>query len=200
MLNIVFKMKSNNWMWLRSRVKIVNRNLSQQAKRIIGTNTDITERKIAEIELRQKEENLNVTLNSIGDAVITTDINGNITRMNPVAEKLTGWSISEAYGKELTTVFIIINAMTREIASNPVAKVITTGEVVGLANHTLLLSRNGNEYHIADSGAPIKTEVGPIIGVVLVFRDVTNDYLLQTQLRQSQKMDAVGQLASGVCS
>lgn len=193
-----FKMNNNNWMWLRSRVKIVNRNLSQQAKRIIGTNTDITERKIAEIELRQNEENLRVTLNSIGDAVITTDIKGNITRMNPVAEKLTGWNISEAYGKELTTVFIIINAITREIAFNPVEKVIRTGEIVGLANHTMLISKDGREYHIADSGAPIKTETGLIIGVVLVFRDVTNDYMLQVQLRHSQKMDAVGQLASGV--
>lgn len=193
-----FKKKDNNWMWLRSRVKIVNRNVSQQAKRIIGTNTDITERKIAETELRKNEENLKVTLNSIGDAVITTDINGNITRMNPVAEKLTGWSVSESFGQRLTTVFKIINAVTREVVSNPVEKVLASGEIVGLANHTMLIAKDGREFHIADSGAPIKTDSGPIIGVVLVFRDVTSDYMLQVQLRHSQKMDAVGQLASGV--
>lgn len=149
-------------------------------------------------ELSSKEENLHVTLRSIGDAVIATDINGNITRMNPVAEELTQWPEKEAYGKPLIEVFNIIHAHTRMPAENPVEKVLATGQIVGLANHTALIARDGAELQIADSGAPIHAPDGKTIGVVLVFRDVTEEYALQEQLRQSQKMDAIGQLAGGV--
>lgn len=159
---------------------------------------DITRYKLIERELRQKEENLHVTLQSIGDAVIATDINGAVVRMNQVAEKLTGWLFIEAEGRPLSEVFHVIHARTRERIENPVEKVLATGEVVGLASHTILVSKNGVERHIADSGAPIRSEQGATRGVVLVFRDVTEENALQEQLRQSQKMDAIGQLAGGI--
>ncbi len=165
---------------------------------VLSAIIDVTERIRAELALRDSEENLRITLDSIGDAVIATDIQGRVSRMNPVAEKLTGWTLAEAAGKGLNAVFRIVNAGTREPVTSPVERVIQTGQVVGLANHTLLISRTGEEYQIADSGAPIRTEAGELVGVVLVFRDVSEEYRLQEQLAQSQKLDAVGQLAGGI--
>ena len=116
---------------------------------------------------------LSTTLKSIGDAVITTDSNGLITFLNPVAEKLTGWSLSEAVGKPLLKVFNIINESTGKKPPNPVKKILEKGLVIELANHTVLISRNGQKIPIDDSGAPIKDEYGNILGAVLVFRDIT---------------------------
>ena len=152
----------------------------------------------SEEELRKSSENLRITLESIGDAVIATDIKGNVSRMNPVAEKLTGWKIEDAAGKPLPEVFHIVNALTRDEVENPVEKVLATGEIVGLANHTVLIAKNGIEHQIADSGAPIHDLQRNVVGVVLVFRDVTKEYQLQEQLNHSQRMDAIGQLAGGV--
>lgn len=149
---------------------------------------DITQRKLAETALRESEENLFITLNSIGDGVITTDQQGNIQRMNPIAEKLCGWSLDEAYGKPLSEVFIIVNSDTRQPVENPVQLVMNTGKIVGLANHTVLISRNGNEYQIADSAAPIIDKEGNIKGVVLVFSDVTEKYEIQKAIRESQRV------------
>lgn len=148
---------------------------------------DITERKLAEKELLETEKNLRITLNSIGDAVIATDTEGKITRMNPVAERLTGCTLDEARGKVLTDVFTIVNAQTGEPALNPVTMVLKDGEIVGLANHTKLISKDGSEYQIADSGAPIKDADGNITGVVLVFRDVTEEYRMREELRISEE-------------
>ncbi|MCF7927946.1 MAG: PAS domain S-box protein [Spirochaetales bacterium] len=139
---------------------------------------DVTEQKM-------KEENLRTTLHSIGDAVISTDTGGTITRMNPVAESLTGWSVDAAKGKSLDKVFHIIQADTRELVDNPVKKVLQTGEIAGLANHTALISKEGHEYQIADSAAPIKDDVGNINGVVLVFRDVTEEYEKERQIKKN---------------
>ncbi len=152
----------------------------------------------AERRMRRNEENLRTTLHSIGDAVIATDAEGKIVRMNPVAEKLTGWRIDEAEGKPLIEVFHIVHAQTHETAGNSLEKVLSTGEIVNLAKHTKLISKDGTEYHIADSGAPIKDGDGNITGVVLVFQDVTEENKLREQLHQSQKMDAIGLLAGGV--
>jgi two-component system sensor histidine kinase/response regulator len=116
---------------------------------------------------------LAVTLGSIGDAVIATDARAHVTFLNPVAEALTGWSTADAMGRPLLEVFNIINELTRQKAEDPAAKVIRTGTVVGLANHTSLLSRDGREIPIDDCGAPIIDEFGAIRGVVLVFRDVS---------------------------
>lgn len=130
-------------------------------------------------ELISSKENLAVTLNSIGDAVITTDAAGNVTNMNPVAEELTGWKLSAAMGQALDCVFQIISSQTRLPASNPVHQVIKHGQIVGLANHTSLISKNGTEYHIADSAAPIRNKAGQIDGVILVFHDVSEQYRKQ---------------------
>lgn len=164
----------------------------------LGVAQDITEQLKAQQELREKEERLRITLRSIGDAVIATDNAGNVMQMNPVAEQLTGWSAKDAVGQSLEKVFTIINAQTRKPIPNPVQKVLECGEIVGLANHTVLLCADGSEYQIADSGAPIRSDTGQIVGVVLVFRDVTGEYAMQQQLRQSEKMQAVGQLAGGI--
>ncbi|TGN17395.1 PAS domain S-box protein [Leptospira idonii] len=135
---------------------------------------------------KKKEEKLRVTLNSIGDAVIATDNHGAITKMNPIAEKLTGWSYHDALGHTISDVFKIVNAKSRKPVENPVDKVLQTGKIVGLANHTALLSKDGKEYQISDSGAPILNENGETLGVVLVFRDVTEEYKIQENLKASE--------------
>lgn len=115
---------------------------------------------------------LDTTLKSIGDAVIVTDAEGRVTLMNAVAESITGWKIDEASGRPLPEVFNIVNEGTRALVENPVTKVLRVGTVVGLANHTVLIAKDGAETPIDDSGAPIKDEEGKVIGVVLVFRDI----------------------------
>ena len=153
---------------------------------ILTTVREIHERKLREQQIQESRESLRITLNSIGDGVISTDIHGNVVRMNPIAEELTGWTISEAKGKKLEEIFQIQNAFSRETSPNPVARVIETGETVGLNNHTILISRTGQEHQIADSAAPIKDSSGTISGVVLVFRDVTEEYRKNRELRESR--------------
>ena len=139
-------------------------------------------------ELQESERNLRVTLHSIGDAVIATDASGLIARINPSAEQLTGWQAGQAAGRPLAEVFHIVNAQTRERMANPVEKILASGEIIGLANHTILVSRNGREYQIADSGAPIRNDDGGIIGVVMVFRDVTEEYAREQKIRESEQL------------
>jgi len=152
----------------------------------------------AAMRLASSEENLRITLQSIGDAVIATDTDGRIRQMNSVAENLTGWRFSEVVGRSLKEVFTILDEVTGAPLPSPVDQVLATGEVVTLATNTLLLTREGAKLRIADSGAPIRDRSGAVAGVVLVFRDVTEEFALQEQLRQVQKMEVVGQLAGGV--
>jgi|GEM_PF-1250032 len=137
-------------------------------------------------ELRRTEENLSTTLNSIGDAVIATDAHGFVTRMNPMAEELTGWTLSEANGRPISDVLNIVDARTREPAPIPVDQVISTGKVCHLADHTTLISRSGIEWQIADSAAPIRDDSGSIVGVVLVFSDMTEQYRIREALSESE--------------
>lgn len=139
-------------------------------------------------ELIEREEDLATTLRSIGDALIATDAQSRITKINPVAERLTGWPATEALGRPLEQVFTIINSQTQAPVTNPIAKVIATGQVVGLANHTSLIARDGTIRQIADSAAPIRDTEGRIRGVVLVFHDVTREYHARIALEQSEKM------------
>lgn len=127
----------------------------------------------AERRLRESEQRYAVTLSSIGDAVIATDRDSRISFINPVAEMLTGWPRQEAMGRPLADVFRVINETTRALAEDPVAAVLSSGTIVGFANHTVLLARDGREIAIDDSGSPIVDDRGEILGVVLVFRDVT---------------------------
>ena len=149
-------------------------------------------------ELEQKKETLSVTLRSIGDGVITTDTSGKVVFLNKIAEKLTGWSNDEAYGKDSTEVFNIINEKTREKCANPAQKVLEIGSIINLANHTALITKTGSTISIADSGAPIRDRNSRIIGVVIVFRDVTHENMLEEELLKSKKLESIGILAGGI--
>jgi len=142
----------------------------------------------AEAKLRESEQWFATTLRSIGDAVIATDGKGRVTFMNPVAEALTGWSQEEAHGKRLTEVFKIINEQTHKRAENPRARVLREGVVVGLANHTILINKEGREIPIDDSGAPIRDDAGNVTGVVLVFRDITERRRAEAAVAQERAL------------
>ncbi|MDO8315869.1 MAG: PAS domain S-box protein [Rugosibacter sp.] len=135
--------------------------------------------------LRDSEEKLSVTLNSIGDAVIATDASARVTLLNPLAEKLTGWTQAEVIGHPVDEIFPIINKETRLPATIPVMETLAHGTIQGLANHTVLIARDGSECDIADSCAPIRDRDNQVIGAVLVFRDVTGEYATQQALRDS---------------
>lgn len=146
---------------------------------------DDADRERAAEALRQEREWLATTLTSIGDAVLATDGQGCVRLVNPVAAALTGWTQEEAAGRNTDEVFHIVNEVTRKPAVNPVARVIREGRVVGLANHTVVIARDGTETPIEDSAAPIKDAQGNVVGVVMVFRDVTRERAAQRQVRES---------------
>ncbi|HEY3448947.1 MAG TPA: PAS domain S-box protein [Myxococcales bacterium] len=159
---------------------------------------DITERKRAEVALAQEKERLSVTLRSIGDAVVSTDVSGRVTLMNRVAERLTGFKAAEALGRPIGEVFRIVDPATRSRCEDPVQKVLSTGGVVELAGRTLLLSRDGTERMIGDSGAPIRDDRSQVVGVVLVFRDTTERERLEEAERRAQRLESLGLLAGGI--
>jgi PAS domain S-box-containing protein len=157
----------------------------QRAERELLAAKEALERKTE--ELQQQREWFQVTLASIGDAVITTDVEGKITYLNPVAESMTGWSSAQARGEPLALVFQIINECTRQIVENPIGKVLQTGKTVGLANHTALIDRNGRVIAIEDSAAPIRDAQGNIAGAVMVFHDVSSRRQAEDSLRLSEE-------------
>jgi PAS domain S-box-containing protein len=136
--------------------------------------------------LYQEKEKAIITLHSIGDGVITTDKDGIITLINGVAKKLTGYNEEEAIGKRLEDVFYIIDNITNKIIKNPARKVLEIGKIVSLSNHTKLISKNSSTHQISDSAAPIFDDNGKIMGVILVFRDVSKEYALKETLQQSR--------------
>lgn len=148
--------------------------------------------------LQQSEENLRITLDSIGEAMIAADTEGRVMRMNPVAEQLTGWSFSEARGRKFEEVFRAIDLESRRPLENVIEKVLSATESRLFESEILLISRNGKEYLVAESGALIRDSAGKTSGTVIIFRDMTKEQALQNQLLQSQKMEAVGLLAGGV--
>jgi PAS domain S-box-containing protein len=151
--------------------------LKNSSGRIVGVSKiarDISERRRAERALAEQREWFRVTLASIGDAVITSDRSGKVSFLNPVAERLTGYSLEQALGKPLGEVFRIVNESTREPIDSPAEKVLRSGAIIGLANHTALIAKDGAEYPIEDSAAPIVDDKGNTLGVVLVFHDVTD--------------------------
>jgi two-component system cell cycle sensor histidine kinase/response regulator CckA len=152
----------------------------------LSSGEDITARKRAEDARRRSEEILSATLHSIGDAVIATDVEGRVTLMNAVAERLTGYSLAEARGRPLDDIFRIVHEETRRPVESPVTLVLQKGGVVGLANHTTLIAKDGTERPIADSGAPIRSAQGELHGVVLVFRDMSEEREAELALQRSE--------------
>jgi len=158
----------------------------------------IRERNLALDRLGAEKERLAVTLRSIGDGVIATDTDGKVVLINKIAEQLTGWSQEEAVGKSINEVFHIINEKTGEPCENPVEKVLKTNRITDLANHTALISRDGTKRSIADSGSPIRDKDGQVVGVVLVFRDITDQKKMREQMFRSQKLESIALLAGGI--
>jgi PAS domain S-box-containing protein len=165
---------------------------------VVETVRDISKRKLAEEALAAEKERLAVTLRSIGDGVITTDINGNIVLLNKVAEEMTGWSQGEASGRSFHEVFRIVNEKSRQPSFNPVDRVLTTGSVVELENHTILVARDGRERVIADSGAPIYDPESRVVGAVIVFRDITEKRKMEQELLKARQLESIGVLAGGI--
>ncbi|OUS12795.1 hypothetical protein A9Q89_05225 [Gammaproteobacteria bacterium 53_120_T64] len=181
------------WLWIEFSVHPA-RDKSGNIVQLIAEGHDLRARRQVEKEreqalrdLQEREQNLAVTLDSIGDAVITTDAQGDITHMNPIAEQLTGWPFSEAQNQPLGAVFSIFNTSTGQCLPSPVEKLMRTREVVHLSNHTTLRTRNGDEYQIADSAAPIRDSEGHILGAILVFSDVSEQYRLREKARATQE-------------
>ena len=141
----------------------------------------------ANITLQISEEKLAVTVNSIGDAVMATDAEGHVTLLNPIAEQLTGWLQAEAAGRPVEEIFRIINEETRQPANIPVRETLAHGTTQGLANHTILVARDGSERAIADSCAPIYSRDGQVVGTVLVFRDITERRVIEAGLGKTRK-------------
>lgn len=162
---------------LRESHEQLERRVAERTAELAAANralqVEMDERKLVEKTVRDQREWFRITLASIGDAVIVTDVAGDITFINPVAETLTGWSQNEALGKPITEIFPIFNEETRKAVENPLRRVLEEGVIVGLANHTILVARDGTEHPIDDSGAPIRDDSGNMIGAVLVFRDIT---------------------------
>ena len=144
-----------------------------------------------QVELQKNKENLLATLRSIGDGVIVCDEGGNVVNLNAVAEALTGWSVDEACGRPIAEIFRIVHAETGEEAEIPVARALRENRIIGLANHTSLASRDGSKRQISDSCAPIHDSDGSVIGAVLVFRDVTEEYRQREKLRDSETLQRI---------
>jgi PAS domain S-box-containing protein len=154
-------------------VVLVFRDVTER-RRVEREQARLLEREQAALSsVRQSEDRLRVTIEGIGDAVIATDDHARITLLNPVAQALTGWSPADAVGRPLHDVFVIINEETRQSAANPVDRVLREGIITGLANHTILVSKNGRELPIDDSAAPVRADDGRIVGAVVVFRDIS---------------------------
>ncbi|MBI3606155.1 MAG: PAS domain S-box protein, partial [Nitrospirae bacterium] len=165
---------------------------------VISSIRDISDRKKIEQALTEEKERLSVTLRSIGDGVITVDSQGRLVFLNRVAEILTGWSQGEAEGRPFLEVFRILHEKTRMPYEDPVATVLSTGKIVEIAGPTLLISREGIERSIVDCGAPIRDPAGKILGVVLVFRDVTGKQKMEEELLKSMKLESIGLFAGGI--
>jgi len=176
-----------------------------QDQELIATIEMALNRFTIEKKLEENRNYLSTVLSSIADGVITTDVKGIITFINPVAEKLTGWKYADALGKNIISVFHIVQKMFFNPVEDPVKKMLRSKEIVMLPDNTILIAENGEKIHVETSGAPIKDKTGKIIGVVLVFRDINEKIKseeekkrLEEHLRQAEKMEAIGQLSAGI--
>ena len=165
--------------------------LQKQERLLFHIIFDVTDRERYREELYREKELHRVTLFSIGDGVVTTDNEGRITMLNKAGQRITGWSEDEAKGKHFDDVFTLINEVTEEKVENPIGRVLKTGKVVGLANHTILITRDGRRIPIADSAAPIKDMEGQTFGVVMVFRDVIQERAWQAEILRLSYHDSL---------
>ncbi len=188
--------KDGSLVWVSLNAALIRDNKSEP-KYVVSILQDIDIRKRAEEALADETERLAVTLRSIGDGVITTNTEGRIVLINSVAEKLTGWMQEEATGRLLPEVFHLVDGKTNQLAPNPVEKVLHTGEILGLAGRTALVARDGTQRFISNSAAPIDRN-GQIIGVVLVFRDVSERQKMEEELQKKQKLESLGIMAGGI--
>ncbi|MFZ5518321.1 MAG: PAS domain S-box protein [Candidatus Zhuqueibacterota bacterium] len=165
---------------------------------LFGIARDITELKLSRTILAEEKERLAVTLRSIADGVITTDVHGRVLLINKVAEGLTGWSQKEAEGKKISAVFHFVDRRNKPPRKLPVDRVLQTGRVFSIENNTTLVARDGSEKMIAQSWAPIKDEQNKVVGAVLVFRDITERRKIELELQKANKLESVGMLAGGI--
>jgi len=186
-LEIVRRDGQPRWVRAVGTVEFVN----AQPARLVGAFQDVTQHRRMAAELAEQHELLRITLQSIGDAVITTDAKGHVVWLNPVAEKMTGWLADEARDQPLTQVLHIVNQETRALAANPLALCLGRGQKSGLINNTLLISRDGSEFGIEDSAAPICNAAGEVVGAVLVFHDVSEQRRLSGEISFRATHDAL---------
>jgi len=196
---IEFRMRcrDGSYKWIFARGEAVERDAKGAAVRMVGTHIDITERKLQEEKIRNSEKWLYTTLNSVGDAVITTDTEGKITFINPTAAELCGLGDNEACGRELSEVFNLFDE-NNERLNDPASLILSGKGSIRLNRSAVLKSQNGCNRLVSSSGSPIIDRNGDTLGVVLVFRDMTEQHAMEERLRQQQKLEAIGTLAGGV--
>lgn len=197
-IDLRMKTKKGEWKWTAVRGRVIETGPDGLARKMIGTLSDITERKNSENQIIAEKERLHVTLRSIGDGVITTDTECRITLMNRIAENLTGWKLREAQGQKLEEVFQIFGYSDKKTCPNPAIRVMETGEIIELENNTVLRNKNGTERIIEDSAAPIRDSLSKIIGVVIVFRDMTEKHKTEEALQNAQRLESLSILAGGI--
>ena len=184
--------------WVHVHASVRERDPSGRPRHMMALYLDLTERKNAELRIRQNEENLRITLDSIGDGLITTDTQGLVSGMNRVAAVITGWCRADALGRPLAEVLPLRDAASGAVVPDLARLVIGSGEAQRLSTGMALVARDGRRIRVANSAAPIRDPQGALQGAVIVFRDVTDQHRLEQDLRQAQKMEAIGQLSGGI--
>jgi PAS domain S-box-containing protein len=192
-----YQHKDGAIVWVHSTLSLI-RDQAGRPLNLVAISQDITERKQAEALLAAEKERLTVTLYSIGDGVITTDTRGRVALLNKAAEQLTGWSQAQAEGEPVERVFTIVDHKTGARIDSPVARVLRTGEIVALDEDAALIAKDGSRRLIADSGAPIRGKAQEILGVVLVFRDITERKKMEEEVAKARNLEAIGVLAGGI--
>jgi diguanylate cyclase len=183
--------RDGHYIWILSRGRPVEWDAAGDPIRTVGTDTDITRLKATEFQLAEEKERLRVTLEAIGDGVISTDGEGRVTFMNPAAERMTGWQSIEAIKQPIEDVFDVIDEASGDFAPNPVTECLARKEPFRLKEEVVLVGRNGERRDVRDSAAPVRTPDGEIIGAVLVFQDVTQSRALQRELAHSAMHDSL---------
>lgn len=190
--------QDGHWMWILARGNTVAWTPDGRPARAIGTDTDITNLKAVEANLAEEKERLRVTLQSIGDSVISTDAEARVTFLNPVAEQMTGWRSADAVGRPVEEVFRIVDGVTGGPSISPVAQCLARNNVFHLTDDVVLLSHSGERRNVRDSAAPVRSPKGDVIGSVLVFQDITDSRALQKELAYSATHDSLTGLPNRV--